>query len=256
MQLSFFGSSERQLLGIYSPPTGPVDRAAAVLICHPAPQEYMRSYWALRHLAVRLAAAGFHAFRFDYYGTGDSAGASTDGDLDQWRRDIASALDELRDVSGVRRPSLVGFRLGATLAAQAPVRVRDLVLWEPVVSGPAYLQQLRTAHERLFAHCLHPPTLPSRGPVHEMLGHPLPPAMQSSLEALGLEPPFSCTSDRVFVVASENRPSYEQLVNRAAAAGVPVVFEPVPESVSSDAPFLLSTRAQERITQLLTRQSP
>lgn len=256
MQLSYFGSSAKQLLGIYSPPAGAVERDAAVLICHAGPQEYMRSYWALRQLAVRLAAAGFHAFRFDYYGTGDSAGASADGDLDQWRQDVATALEELRDVSGVRRPSLVGFRLGATLAAQAPLRVRDLVLWEPVVRGSAYLQELRAAHDRLFAHCLHPPTLPRQGPAHEMLGHPLPPSVEASLEALSLVPPFTCTADRVIVVASEARPPYGQLVDRAAAAGTPAAFEHVPESLSPDAPFLLTTMAQDRITRLLARQSP
>lgn len=256
MQLSYFGSPERQLLGIYSPPAGAVERDAAVLICHAAPQEYLRSYWALRQLAARLAAAGLHAFRFDYYGTGDSAGASTDGDLEQWRRDVGAALEELKDVSGVRRPSVVGFRLGATLAAQTPLRVRDLVLWEPVVSGPAYLRDLRREHDRLFAHCVYPPTLPRRGPVYEMVGHPLPPSMELSLEALDLVPPLACTSDRVIVVASEARPPLQELVDRTAAGGTPAAFELVPETVSLDAPFVLATRAQDHITRLLTRQCP
>lgn len=254
MQLSYFGSADKQLLGIYSPPTGEVDRGAAVLICHPAPQEYMWSYWALRHLATRLAAAGFHALRFDYYGTGDSAGASTDGDLDEWRRDVALALEELRDVSGIRRPSVVGFRLGATLAAQAPARVRDLVLWEPVVTGSGYLRELRARHELQFAHTLYPPRLASRGPMHEIMGHPLPPGVQAGLAALHLAPPFACASERVWVVAAEARSSFRELADRVAASGTQAAFEHVPDSVSPGSLFLMSTRGQERIVRLLTRR--
>jgi pimeloyl-ACP methyl ester carboxylesterase len=255
VQLSYFGAAEKQLVGLYSPPTGPVDRDAAVLICHSAPQEYMRSYWALRQLATRLAAAGFHAFRFDYYGTGDSAGASDEGDLDQWRRDIASALDELRDVSGVRRPSLVGFRLGATLAAMTDLRVKDLVLWEPVVSGTEYLQELREAHRSFFAHLLYPPTVTDHGPLLEVLGHPLSSQVQNRLEALVLAPPLSCSADRVSIVASEGRASHQALVENITARGIAAHLEAVAEAFTPGSPFLLATKPQERIVNLLTRRS-
>ena len=213
----------------------------------------MWSHRALRQLAARLTNSGFHVFRFDYFGTGDSAGASTEGDLDQWRRDIASALDELRDVSGVRRPSLVGFRLGATLAAQTEARVRDLVLWEPVVSGSDFLLELRAMHERQYAHTFFPPRLPAQGPVHEIMGHPLPPRVEADLGATQLAPPFACRSERVWIVAAEPQPRHLDLVDRVTAAGTLVAFEHVPESVSSPAAaFLMSTRGQERIVSLLT----
>ena len=255
MQLSFFGSAERQLLGVYNPPSGTIDRDAAVLICHPAPQEYMWSYRAMRQLAVRLCAAGFHVFRFDYFGTGDSAGAGAEVDLDQWRADVATALEELRDVSGVRRPSLVGFRLGATLAAQAKARVRDLVLWEPVVSGPEFLRELRAVHEAQFAHTFYPPPLPSRGPLLEILGHPLPAPFQSGLEALQLAAPFACVSERVLVVASEASPRLKQLVDGAVESGARAAFEHVPGSIVAGSPFLMSQLGQERIVKLLSERA-
>jgi pimeloyl-ACP methyl ester carboxylesterase len=255
VQLSYFGSAERQLLGVYHPPTGAAEREAAVLVCPPAPQEYMWAHRALRQLASRLCASGFHVFRFDYFGTGDSAGASAEGDLEQWRLDVRAALDELRDVSGVRRPSVVGFRLGATLAAQACERVRDLVLWEPVLRGSELLEELRAMHELQFAHALYPPRLPARGPLHELLGVPLPPRVEAALAELELRPPVAGRPERVFVVAAHDDPRYAELANGIAAAGPRAAFEHVPDSVSTGALFLMATRGQERIVSLLRGRS-
>ena len=69
----YFGSSARKLFGIYEAPmTG--SAARGVVICPPWGQEYLRAHRALRLLATRLCNAGFHVFRFDYSGTGDSVG--------------------------------------------------------------------------------------------------------------------------------------------------------------------------------------
>jgi alpha/beta superfamily hydrolase len=114
----FFGPSERQLYGVYHPPRG-APRDLGVLLCYPAPQEYMRTHWAMRRLATLLSQRGFHVLRFDYYATGDSAGESSEAALGTWSRDIGLAASELRDVAGVGTVSAVGLRLGATLAAQA-----------------------------------------------------------------------------------------------------------------------------------------
>ncbi len=255
MQVSYFGSVERPLLGLYHPPEDGGERNAAVLLCPPAPQEYMGSHWALRKLAARLAGAGFHVLRFDYYGTGDSGGDSSAGTLEQWREDVTTAMEELRDVAAVRRASVVGFRLGATLAAQTAIRVRDLVLWEPVVTGAAYLEELRASHARRFAHCLHPPPLPRHGPLHEILGCPLPLSIETSLRDLQLVAPLACTAERVALVASEDRPSSRTLIEGLRASGLATATEIVPESVGGDEPFLLSSVAQQRIAELLTRRA-
>ena len=250
MHASYFGSSEKPLFGIYSPPCGRVQRDAVVLLCHPAPQEYMRSHWALRRLAARLADEGFHVFRFDYYATGDSAGDSAAGSLEEWRQNVVAALGEARDVSGVRRASVVGFGLGATLAAQAKVRVQDLVLWEPVVSGAAHLAALRSAHERQLAHNLQTPRLPRHGPLFELLGHPLPPALQAELETLELRRPFACAPARILLVAAEARPAYAPLID--AGSGSSARLETVPGEQTGDEPFLMWPAAERRICELLT----
>ena len=100
----------------------------------------------MRRLAVRLNAAGFDVLRFDYYGTGDSGGEISDADLDGWRRDIETAIDEVKDTTAATQVTLVGLRLGATLAAQVAVKrrkdVERLVLWDPVGNGADYLREL------------------------------------------------------------------------------------------------------------------
>ena len=141
----YFGSAERRLFGVYTPPR--VGGAArAVILCYPWGQEYIRAHRSMRQLANMLCGVGYHVLRFDYYGTGDSAGEPQDTDLHGWERDIETAIEELRDTSGATRVALVGLRLGATLAARVTARkkkeIDSLLLWDPVVSGPEYLRDM------------------------------------------------------------------------------------------------------------------
>jgi pimeloyl-ACP methyl ester carboxylesterase len=99
----------------------------------------------IRQLARALSSAGFHALRFDYYGTGDSGGDETEVGHEQWLADVATAVDELKEISQLSHVDLVGLRYGAALAAGAAKGREDidrLVLWEPVVDGRAYLSEL------------------------------------------------------------------------------------------------------------------
>lgn len=115
-------------------------------MCSPTSSgEYELAHPTLRLLARRLASRGYHVLRFDYFGTGDSTGDLADATQELWRIDIETAVDELKDISGVARVSLVGLRYGAALAAQVAARRRDtdrLVLWDPVFDGRGYLAEL------------------------------------------------------------------------------------------------------------------
>jgi len=146
----FFGETGSALLGVWSPPDHD-DRNHGVVICPPIGQEHVRTHWALRQVAAALARAGFHAFRFDWFGVGDSAGTLRDASLARWEEDVASAVQELRDTAGVDQVSLVGLRVGASLAALAAPRLRPaaIVLWDPVVDGRAYI-----AGQRQLTHTL------------------------------------------------------------------------------------------------------
>jgi pimeloyl-ACP methyl ester carboxylesterase len=257
MQPAFFGSSEARLFGVYQAPLGNRDRESGVLLCYPGPQEYMRCHWAFRKLAALLARDGFHVLRFDYSGTGDSAGETGSGSLAAWRLDIASALQELKDLGGLRRVSLVGFRLGAALAAQAPLKLRDLVLWEPVLDGRAHLVELARQHVRRFKHCLYPP------PLEELLGQPLPVALRTELEALELRAPLTCRADRVALVTTHDdlacQALAESLRAQTGTGGEPphVEWRLVADAGAGaeDDAFLLSTHAQQAIVSWLGGRS-
>lgn len=139
----FFGTSERQLFGTYDP--SQIGGRRGVVVCHPWGREYLLAYPTVRHLARQLSQAGWHVLRFDYYGTGDSAGQFEDASQAQWLADIDCAVDELKDLAQLSHVTLIGMRYGAALAALAAARRRDierLVLWDPVLDGGAFLAEL------------------------------------------------------------------------------------------------------------------
>jgi len=85
--------------------------------------------------------------RFDYDGTGDSAGDDTDPDrLQAWIDSVREAIECLRSTAKVDSVCILGIRLGATLAllaSQSRTDVSGLVLINPVTSGRRYLRELR-----------------------------------------------------------------------------------------------------------------
>lgn len=142
----FFGDSAEPLFGVYHPPREQRHPPSAALLCYPLGIEYMRAHRAFRQLTMLLTRAGVHVLRFDYFGTGDSAGEGEDVSLDRCRADIAVAFDELKANAGVDRAGIIGLRMGATLAvgaAEGRPDVDRIVLWDPIVHGSAYLEELR-----------------------------------------------------------------------------------------------------------------
>ncbi|HEY4132968.1 MAG TPA: alpha/beta fold hydrolase [Gemmatimonadaceae bacterium] len=140
----FFGRSARQLFGAYDPAESQ-DRDQAVVLCPALGDDYLFAHPTYRLLARQLAGAGFHVLRFDYYGTGDSAGEFEDASQDQWLEDIDAAITEVRDLSQASRVCLVGLRYGAALAAMAArdrSEVDQLVLWDAVTNGEIYLAEI------------------------------------------------------------------------------------------------------------------
>ena len=217
----FFGDRERQLFGIYHAPDSDVQRDAGVVLCYPGPQEYSQSHWAYAKLAGMLAASGLHVFRFDYFGTGESAGRADDGTLDQWVCDIESAIQELRDISGTRRISLMGMRLGAVLAnrvVRCGTRVRDLVLWDPAVDGRRYVAELDRVEGIRLSQLQYPePDEPVAG---ELMGHSFLPAMRDATAAVNFLTEPIGSVDRVMIVSSEPDAAQQALHDRFVASGL------------------------------------
>lgn len=145
-----FGPAEQRLYGVYHPPSPAHRSSRQVLLCPPFGQEAVRTHLLYRLLAEQLARQGVHVMRFDYLGTGESAGADDEGSLTRWRDDLLMAHDELNRRARAQETTWLGCRLGATLAllasAQGGAVPQRLVLWEPVLDGPSHLQELGEAH--------------------------------------------------------------------------------------------------------------
>jgi alpha-beta hydrolase superfamily lysophospholipase len=140
----WFGPEERPLFGwLHVPEDG--QARGGVLLTPALGMEAVSAHFAYRFLADRLAEAGFVSFRFDYDGTGDSAGRQDDpGRVGAWLESVRIAADFVRGL-GLGRTSVVGMRIGATLVAEVfgsgPATIDDFVLWDPCASGRAFLRE-------------------------------------------------------------------------------------------------------------------
>ncbi|HEY6926440.1 MAG TPA: alpha/beta fold hydrolase [Steroidobacteraceae bacterium] len=143
----YFGPADRPLFGHLHAPADTTSASIGLVLCNPFGNEAICAHRSIRHLAERSARRGISTLRFDYEGTGDSCGDATDPNrVDQWIADIRAAADELRRSTGVDRICFAGIRLGAllaTLAARDYVQRAGLIAIAPVVSGKAYVRELR-----------------------------------------------------------------------------------------------------------------
>jgi len=151
----WFGPLARPLFGWLHRPAPGTAATAGIVVCNPFGNEALCAHRSIRHLARSAAAAGFVALRFDYDGTGDSAGHCFEPQrLAAWLASVNHAIDTVRETSGVERVYLAGFRLGATIAALACLERRDLsglIAIAPVVNGGAYVRELRLLQRAMDA---------------------------------------------------------------------------------------------------------
>lgn len=208
MTALFFGDSRSQLFGLVHEPAVDNERGHGVVIFPPVAQEHVRSHWALRQVGTSLARAGFHVLRFDWFGVGDSAGELAEASLSRWRDDAAAAVQELKDATGVRRVSIVGLRLGATIAclAQKELRARDLLLWDPVLSGAAYVGMIRSIHARAVKdprRFFHREALRSEPSASELVGFEFGGSLLRELSAIEPEALVDVGKARVALLTSQ-----------------------------------------------------
>ncbi len=143
-KLFFFkGSKNRNLLGFLHLPTADVGKPG-ILYCHPFADEMNLSYRVAVDTAKRLATHGFPVLRFHLSGCGDSEGELNEVTIDDWNADIESAIECLQTMSHTSQYGLWGLRHGADLALLNEKKSQAasfLVLWQPVISFSAHIQQ-------------------------------------------------------------------------------------------------------------------
>lgn len=231
MHAFFFGTGQRRLFGVYEPSRRARSRRAAVL-CHPWGSEYLHAHRSMRQLATLLAEAGVDTLRFDYYATGDSAGNDAEANLASMRKDILTAAEELTSLSGASRVTLVGLRLGATLAAQAArdlgkaKSIDGLVLWDPITDGAAYIQELYALCRAQPISTKEPAPRPATvGGGVEILGFPLTERLHTELQALSLGEIAQHIPCPIQVVISGPQADCDRVRSALAPAPSAVTFE-------------------------------
>ena len=211
----WFGDEGRPAFGWFHSPSDGL-AGGGVVICPPLAFNLFHTHYALRLLAERLAASGFCALRFDYDGTGDSAGGNDDpGRTAAWLATIRSALTFVRQ-TGVDHVGLVGMRFGATLAAQAAVsdgHVDQVVLWDPCASGRSFLREQRA----ISTITLGSPAESPDGSV-EIPGTLYGAATADDIEAVSIAKCALPLARRVLVLTRADRPVHRSLLDSALAS--------------------------------------
>ncbi len=208
----FFFGQDSSLYGCYHLPPD-YRHSPGVLICQPTGHEYERCHRAMRQLAVQSAKKGLSAMRFDYYATGDSAGDCEDLSLAGMRLDIQRAIQHCCVKTGVKRLTVVGVRLGATLAAQLTSScsgIESLVLYAPVFDGGALLDEWQRDQQAF--HDKHSYQL-QQVEVNEILGFTVPGKFQSELRRK-FDPTAPGQTLKRVLLLTDDTDSNSELVNR------------------------------------------
>jgi alpha-beta hydrolase superfamily lysophospholipase len=249
----YFGQT-KSLFGWYHRTDGQAVHACAVVLCPPLGHEYMYSHRAYRVLAERLASAGFPVLRFDYYATGDSIGDVHDSHLlRRWYDSIGMAIDEIRRRSGQQTVTLVGLRMGATLAATAAAERTDidgLVLWNPCTTGRSYIRQVK-ALAMTSADMGGKPVINQTTGDLEALGFAIPSALVSDLSKLDLTHVTHRPAKRALILSRDDMGSDEALVSHLEAGGTTVTAQAFPHYASFMLPPIHSQLPMAALDQIV-----
>jgi alpha-beta hydrolase superfamily lysophospholipase len=239
-------------------------RETGVLLCNPIGDDLIRAHRTFRHLAERLSAAGFAVLRFDFDGTGDSAGDERDpGRVAAWRSDVGTAAAELRARSGLARLALCGLKLGGTFAALGAADlggVDALVLWSAYDKGSAYVADTARAHKM---HVMLQPMSFSGGPPapdgQEGLGFLLTSQTIAELAQLDLASLSRAPARQTLVIDTGNVAAANPVAARLRGLGGGITWRHFPGNkflATSPQYSELPTAAISMITAWLSEQCP
>lgn len=226
----YFGDPNSLLFGCYHPV--PAERPGiAVVLCPPLGDEAVRIHRAYKQIAFRLSRVGIPTLRFDYFGWGDSAGEDTDATLTRWKVDINTAVEEVKRRSGAARVVLAGLRLGGTLALEVANQrpdVSGVVLWEPVIKGSDYLEEVEEAHRSKLNYFLADPIYTSglKEGMTEILGFVLSATMRRQIEEINaFNIPHAKSLTHALIIERAATESAAQLKDHLANQSVDVSYQ-------------------------------
>ena len=88
----------------------------------------------------------YAVLRFDHYGHGDSDGQFHQATISHYKSDIDAAINCIKkEIPSIEKISILGQRFGGTLAAHIAESTNDienLILWDPVIDGARYMQEI------------------------------------------------------------------------------------------------------------------
>lgn len=218
----FFGRPQRALFGVLH--AAKPSRRGALLGCAPLLQEGIRSQRALWSLAEALASDGVETLRFDWFGSGDSAGDTADMEFAGLLDDLEVARSTLRGVSGSKCIRLLALRsaalplLAQAAAANDPV---DLVLWDPLLSGRDAVADWQQQHRQQLNEVGRYRGRAESG-RDELLGFDISEALLDALAAVDARESPLPSGSRVLLAAWEITPWLQRFADVQRSAGVEV----------------------------------
>ena len=197
------------------------------LICGPLSDEALNSYRPLVFLAEQLAGADIPALRLAYYGTGDSAGEDDESDrFNRWLRSITDGVAWLCAHCRVESVTLIGYRIGASLAARAAGdidAVDSLVLLSPI--GGRQLTHELTLAARISQRVWQTTHKVDDGTWFESHGLRIDHPTRDALNALDVRKLKTCPAFRALLIESSKRPAALDLAKSLESIGTKATFE-------------------------------
>lgn len=151
-----FTRGDAKLFGLHFAAEG-TPKDFALVFCNAFGKEFEICRTQVSHFGRALAARGVGAYRFDYFGYGDSEGDFEQACLSSMALDLEAAIGEAKRRCRVERVVVAGIRFGAVVAEAVAARQPDLaglVMWAPTLRPWDYfyeaLRQTMSMQTTLF----------------------------------------------------------------------------------------------------------
>ncbi|MEM9644379.1 MAG: amino acid adenylation domain-containing protein [Planctomycetota bacterium] len=206
LKAGFFAYKDQRLFSVHYPPmeAGVQNLNHGIVFCASMANEQVRAHRNLQQLAVILAGQGHHVLRYDDVGTGNSTGEDGSATVTMRQECLREACSRLRNEPGIDRISVLGVRVGATVAATAQIdALHQLLLWDPVIDGANWTSLQQSFHDDVLQ-SLHRFPVQRRGGSDEAFGYSLNSKGRNDLSRLTLPPSNQVSCNRSVVILTND----------------------------------------------------